>query len=337
MTNNTRKWIPFESVVPIIMISDHAPEYPFFSGTGFFVIFPPYEHVFLVTARHCVLNDDGTSKGRLLIPWKESEHCREIIRFSGILTAVTTYSRGFHEDICVLIVSDTSPERLEHLRNRALTLQCQDNVDSILEFVGAQDENLRIVGYPGCSKTFDYDTRMAKVEARGTYGKILPGTLKNDQFDVGGLNWKDGELGGFSGSPVISLHPTSGGGVARIVVGVVSLGSSTKFTAININVVTNLISILIRDKYILNSSSYLRGSVDGEPKGRNMTEKQTTKFTINHDGTTKPWILLKAHLDIHCPSGWETSLVLRQTNATTLYEVRAENVDELLIAKLAWD
>jgi len=61
-----------------------------------------------------------------------------------------------------------------------------------------------------------------------------------------------------------------------------------------------------------------------------------TEFIIDHDGTTKPWRKLKAHLDCMCPTGWKTVIVLRQPNSTTIYKVRAEDSHELLKAKLAW-
>jgi uncharacterized protein YcgL (UPF0745 family) len=45
--SNTSQYIPYESVAPIMLENPLYPEYPFFSGTGFFLQFPPYDDIFL--------------------------------------------------------------------------------------------------------------------------------------------------------------------------------------------------------------------------------------------------------------------------------------------------
>lgn len=44
---NTKEFMPFESVVPIMITNKEYPEYPFFEGTGFFAKFDPYDEIFL--------------------------------------------------------------------------------------------------------------------------------------------------------------------------------------------------------------------------------------------------------------------------------------------------
>lgn len=225
--------------------SDECPEFPFYSGTGFFVVFPPYEWVFFVTARHCIFSSDDKQMGHLQIPWRNSEGCKEAVYFSDCLTAKTRYSGELFEDVCVFVVGDMPQEELLHLSKRALRLQHQDNVDIILREIDRRRENLRIVGFPGCSKEINYDAQRAIATPRGIYGKIMPNSLKRDEYEVHDLNWTDGELNGFSGSPVLSLHPTLSDDVTPVVVGVVVRGSSRRFAAVNINVATSLIAAWI--------------------------------------------------------------------------------------------
>ncbi len=246
-SSNTSKWMPFEAIASIILIYPDYPEWPRLSGTGFFVVFEPYKSVFFVTARHCILHDDSRPMGLIQVPWKNSVECREAVPFMECLEAKTLFSGEYFEDICVLVVGDLAPERLAHLRERALKLQHQDNVDEILSLVDTGRKNLRTIGFPGCSKAIDYDEHVNTATPRGTYGKIIPGTLKGDEFSVSELNWQQDDITGFSGSPVLSLHPTSLGDVVPVVVGVLVRGSATQFTAVNINVATSLIAGWILD------------------------------------------------------------------------------------------
>jgi hypothetical protein len=241
-SSNTSKWIPHEAIASIVIVDEDYRDWPYLSGTGFFVVFEPYPSIFFVTARHCVLHDDGRPKGIIQVPWKNSVDCREAVPFIDCLAAKTQFSGDHFEDICVFVVGNFAPERLAHLRGRALKLQHQDNVDAILSLVDRERENLRTIGFPGCSKAIDYDEYVNTATPRGTYGKIIPGTLSGDEFSIGELNWRGDDITGFSGSPVLSLHPTPSGDVVPVVVGVLVRGSATRFTAININVATNVIA-----------------------------------------------------------------------------------------------
>lgn len=245
---NTSQWMPYESVAPILLQNNEFPEHPFLSGTGFFVVFPPYDYVFFVTARHCLLDNTGEQLGELKIPWKSSEGCEEAIRFSYRLTGATDVSGEFEEDICVFVVGDMSREKMLHIASKSIKLQNQDNVDLILDYINAHRENLRIVGFPGCSKEIIYEDRKLVATPRGIYGKMTSDSLKRDGYEVSELNWKEGGLSGFSGSPVLSLHATPSGAVVPIVVGVVVTGSPEKFRAVNINVATSLIAFWIASK-----------------------------------------------------------------------------------------
>jgi len=239
---NTSDYIPVEAVVPIVLKHNEFKEYPFLSGTGFFVLFPPYPDVFFVTARHCVFNDNGNPLGALQISWRNAEGCGEAIPFSCCLSGKTADSGAYFEDVAVFVVDEMPDDRKNHLYERALMLSNQELISFLISHADASRENLRIVGFPGCSKYIDPDGDRLIAAPRGIFGKITQGSIKQDRYEVSELNWTEGEINGFSGSPVLSLNPTSSGGVARIAVGVVVNGSSKKFHAVNINVVTDLIA-----------------------------------------------------------------------------------------------
>jgi hypothetical protein len=129
-TMNTSEYIPFESVAPIIL---DAPEWTFFSGTGFFVYFPPFDDVFFVTARHCVIAPDGSEKGVLKIPYHPDQQDREAIFFETRLEATYRGGDGEIEDVTVYVVGNVPPERKAILRQRALRLEHQDDVQALID------------------------------------------------------------------------------------------------------------------------------------------------------------------------------------------------------------
>jgi len=246
--NNTSKWIPYKSVAPIVLKNNDFPDHPFFSGTGFFVKFPPFPYIFFVTARHCVFDNKETCLGRLQIPWKNSVECKEPIIFEECINAKTETSGGFFEDIAVFVIGDMLECKIQHLDSRALNLECQETVMNTIHYIRNKRENVRIVGYPGVSKCIDYNKREMAVQARGCFGTITPQPFTTERFEVSNLNWKGSDFDGFSGSPVLSLCPNSSGGVTPVVLGVVSTGSSKKFSAVNINAITDLIACWIACK-----------------------------------------------------------------------------------------
>lgn len=248
--SNTFKWIPFQSVAPIVLLNDAYPDYPFFSGSGFFVEFSPYDSIFFVTARHCIFNEDNSLKGDIQISWHTSQNLSEPVPFSKCMIAKTKNSSGFFEDICVFVVGSIASEKAQFLKNRSLKIQHQENVDLLLQHIEHAKENLRIVGFPSCSKEIDYDSQKSWATPRGIYGKIVVGSLRDDEYEMSDLNWRGGELDGFSGSPVLALCRDLSGNVVAVPVGIVVRGSSKKFTAININVVTNLIASWLRGEAI---------------------------------------------------------------------------------------
>lgn len=235
--NNTSQYIPWESVSSITLINEDFKEYPILGGTGFFVFFPPYDDVFFITARHCIVDGDGKVKGELLIPCAHEDN--RVIKFSKCLeTSYKDDPDGFIEDIMVFVIGDISEDQKYIIKNRALRLQHQDDVDNILDLIISGKENIRTVGYPDVSKSFDYDQSSMKLQPRGFYAKISGKSKMRNCYELCEGSWKEESLSGFSGAPMLSLHPTSSGDVVAIPVGVFL----TKTVFISINVATNLIA-----------------------------------------------------------------------------------------------
>lgn len=235
--NNTSKYIPWESVSSITLINVDFKEYPILSGTGFFVFFPPYDDVFFITAKHCIVDGDGKVKGELLIPCTHEDN--RVIKFSHCLEA--SYKDdpdGFIEDIMVFVVGDIPEDQKSIIKNRALRLQHQDNVDIILDSIISQKENIRIVGYPDVSKSIDYDQASMRLQPRGFYAKISGKSKMRNCYELCEGSWKEESLSGFSGAPMLSLCRTQSGDVVAIPVGVFL----TDKIFISINVATNLIA-----------------------------------------------------------------------------------------------
>lgn len=78
---NTAKYMPHESISPVLIKPEAFPEYPFLTGTGFFVRIDPYEDIFFVTAKHCVLDSEDNPKGELLIYERLDEGCNTKVIF----------------------------------------------------------------------------------------------------------------------------------------------------------------------------------------------------------------------------------------------------------------
>lgn len=61
------------------------------------------------------------------------------------------------------VSKDLEKDKISILRNRALKLTHQDDVDSIVNYILLNNENVRTIGFPQISKEFDYDKNESKV------------------------------------------------------------------------------------------------------------------------------------------------------------------------------
>ncbi|MGE0083950.1 MAG: hypothetical protein AB7S75_05965 [Desulfococcaceae bacterium] len=245
MISNTSKYIPYESVSSILLVNEEYPDIPFFGGTGFFVYFPSFEDIFFITARHCVYNNDGTLKGKPKIHYDQNGKSNEVIPFSYSLGAKYSENDEEFEDILVYVVDNIPSNKKNDLFNRSLRLQHQDDVDTIIQLAISNNTNLRTVGFPSVSKEIDYEKGRANIRPRGFYAKVSYDSCFKNRYKLKDGNWKDGELNGFSGSPILELVMISENNVQALPLGVLL----TESYFISINVATNVIAEYIKENY----------------------------------------------------------------------------------------
>jgi hypothetical protein len=245
--DEVKNHIPYGCVSHILITHESAPDFPFFSGTGFFVLFPPYEQVFFITARHCVIGPDGDLIGKIEVPLEYNTENPKKVIFSEYLEVQTGDDEKNYDDVIVFVVSPRSNAACISLKNRCLFLQHQDNVDYIINHIIENNETVKSVGFPGISKEMNYDKKLSIVSHRGLYGKIIERFKTNrNMFSVKASIWSDGPMDGFSGSPVFALAPTNRGNVAVIPLGIITNANHEIFNFININIISDLIG-----KYIV--------------------------------------------------------------------------------------
>lgn len=261
MKSNTSEYIPYDSVsYNFIVIKEHE-DYPYINGTGFFVHFPPYEHIFYITARHCFRTDDD-----MLIPEIESlqiafsikegltsKDLSKKVPFSCILTG-RDIKDDENEDIIIFVVDndDITMEEYNILKKRALRLQHQDDLNNMLKILCDNNENIRTIGFPKAYLEIDYDSMQVTAQPRGYYGKIRDNSNFRDRYGFENVNWKDKEYNGFSGSPILGLFPTllenMKVDIQLIPLGVLVTATSSRGEFISINFATNLIANYLRQE-----------------------------------------------------------------------------------------
>ena len=244
---NTAEFIPYESVAPIMITNEEYPEYPFYSGTGFFAKFLPYNEVFFVTARHCTYDSNGQQIGRLDIPLEPVPTCTKRISFSAELTGAVNEKSGV-EDIIIYVVDKERGEQIELLSNRCLRLIHQEDANTIINLSLEGKGKLRTVGFPSISKNIDYVDLSAIAQPRGFNGNVIQRSDDGLRFTMENLNWGDDNLFGFSGSPMIELLPTFNSTVPDSIqlepvpVGIIITGGNNIVRCLSINMVTDIIA-----------------------------------------------------------------------------------------------
>lgn len=248
MISNTSKYIPYECISSIMIEHEELPEYPFYSGTGFYSFFPPHEDIFFITAKHCILNDSNELMGKIKVSLKADGICKKAVIFKEILTGGDLERPDEIEDIAVLVVGDMSREDRNYIISKALRLRHQNCVNNIIDYIIRFKGNIRTVGFPSVSKDISYEESKAEQQPRGFHGKIIAkGEFKNwYRFVIS--NWKDGNLEGFSGSPILELIKINDK-VLSVPIGVMV----TESQFISINFATNLIANYINSKTLSKS------------------------------------------------------------------------------------
>lgn len=242
---NTAKYIPYDSVAPII-IFDREQKLPYFSGTGFFVKFEPYDFTFFITARHCIASEDNSIIGSVFVHEDLHNQSGKSILFEEYIMG--RYINAEYEDVAICVV-DKNNNNYEMIHNKALKLIHQDEIKKIFSFATADPKfKLRTVGYPATEEKYiDYEQNRAFFRPRGFYGDSI--CYEHNMYCMKNLNWKDneGQLSGFSGSPMIELIPHLWG-VAVIPVGIITNGGNGKVWFVSINIATEFIAKYISDR-----------------------------------------------------------------------------------------
>jgi len=250
MYKKISEYIPYQSISFNLLVNEDFKEYPFLSGTGFFVHFPPYDYIFYITAKHCftdMSNSDIDILETLKLPYELNDNTKptnQAIQFSEILFGQDKNDDEY-EDIVVFVVDNNkiSKEKVDLLKKRALKLSHQDVIKYILKTLCKNNENIRTVGFPTNSKKLDYDTNLLTIEARGYYGKIKDNSSFRERYGFEEASWKDNAYNGFSGSPVLALIPNGKGyDVDVVVIGILLTATSNRGEFLSINFATNLIA-----------------------------------------------------------------------------------------------
>lgn len=134
---------------------------------------------------------------------------------------------------------------------RAIRIIHQENVEYILSRVISNSRHkLRTVGFPSTdAKYFDYKKNVAIFQPRGFNGDSI--CYEHDMYSMKNLNWRDneGDLHGFSGSPIIEFIPSDGDFCEPIPVGIITNGGNGKIWFVSMNIATDLIAEYLKDKY----------------------------------------------------------------------------------------
>jgi hypothetical protein len=242
ITLNSSSYIPYDCVAPVMICDPEHPEFPYFSGTGFFARCPPFDQVFFVTGKHCVLDPTNRPRGDVQVACVPGADHGRRAPLEYLLTTSTGANEDDVEDIAVYVVGNPDPEDAPALARRALILPHQDTADVVLRMAVEGRTKLRTVGFPGTSKEIDYERRHAQARPRGLHGHVVACDEVGRWFEMQSLNWSEGGLSGFSGSPMLELALNARGEFEAIPVGVLLTGAIGKLRFISINVVTDLIA-----------------------------------------------------------------------------------------------
>lgn len=248
--NNTSQFIPFNSISFNILMDIEQREYPFYSGTGFFAYIEPYEEIFYVTAKHCFKDDifEKLINEKIKLQIFIEEQSNKLVQFDYVFGAFDPENNDDFDILIFSVSKNLEKDKISLLRNRALKLIHQDDVDTIINSILLNNENIRTVGFPQISKEFDYDKKESKVQPRGFFAKINKKNNDKNVYYFENTNWQD-RYEGFSGSPILALNPTIAGKVQAIVLGIILTATKTKGTFLSINIITDTIL-----QYLLNKN-----------------------------------------------------------------------------------
>jgi len=265
MKTNTSKYLPFECISANILIpNDEKYALPFINGTGFFCQFTPYDYIFYVTAKHCLMKEDKDDfLEKIKLPYEAvvgkviNKDEKAIVFSEFLLTSYKDEDIQDKEDIVILVVDQNiDREKKEILKKRSLKLDHQDDVNLVLKYISENRENIRTMGFPKKFNHINYEfneedyttyAKDAKLQPRGFYGKMVDNSNFRNRYGFEEVNWKD-EYNGFSGAPVFALIPDLSQGARAMIIGIILTATKTRGEFLSINVATNLIAGYINSK-----------------------------------------------------------------------------------------
>lgn len=202
---------------PIVSVSEEAPEYQGIHGTGFFA--RRDQHLMFITARHCLgtaIQEVEKCVGLLRIPYsmdgvKRSE--ADFVPFDSVFHLPHSNEEipGEFIDVAVLPIDLPSGSHEEQtLWRRAVLLPPTGNwLNWLNEYQRAvikldeRRDGIRLVacGYPREGSQTQIDSEGNVVNQQVIIaGRLRPGIVP-DSMTMSDINW-DGDMNGFSGSPV---------------------------------------------------------------------------------------------------------------------------------------
>ncbi|CAI3944796.1 hypothetical protein [Commensalibacter papalotli (ex Botero et al. 2024)] len=180
----------------------------FLSGTGFFIYCPPYENdIFFVTANHCLREYDKNSEKSNKMEFQGNPEiyytlCGKpsdpTINFIDFLEYSSDSSSDI-DDILIGIIDKSDFTNYSLLKQRALKLINQDNINNILM---QKEGNFIAIGYPKTDSKILHDENWIIAQPKRLLGKFRK-TDKQHYYEIYDTNWEGKSLNGFSGSPVI--------------------------------------------------------------------------------------------------------------------------------------
>jgi|GEM_PF-4885189 len=192
-------WLPYKSVFPIGIINQECPEWPAFTGCGFFVRFPPYDHIFFVTAKHCVMGNDEKLMGGIAILLHGDFGNYKTIHITNYFLGKTFESEKFYEDILISNIDVADESLRSYIEAVSLDVANQEFIDCMFSSYDKAAVLVHALGFPDCLRS-EYDPNAIEFTSASVSGKVNKLHYKGEGIEVQWFNdnyYK--KLSGFSG------------------------------------------------------------------------------------------------------------------------------------------
>ena len=255
------KKYPAECISPNLMSIEGFEEFPGFGGTGFFA--RRADDVFYITARHCLSKQQNVDIARLAaglhIPYSLTNSTRtttDYVQFGEVITLKHDSDDipGSFVDIVVLTINRPAmPSRYEKLSARSVKLPPSGQwLENFVQHPIAKDDyesgkgiRFTVMGYPkdGTASNIEYhDGQPVEIVTQAAkFSGYLGKGSGPDRYMLNDVSWQ-GDLNGFSGSPVIvGFHNCDGENYA--LAGMLVSGGAQKAQFIKISLITDALKV----------------------------------------------------------------------------------------------